>query len=116
MRGDLDMAPGKLASQATHASRISLLHFLKRHPDRIDEFIDLNSCGSVVVLKAKNLGQLERARDQAEAAGLPTALFADREHVIPGTAFDGSPVVTALAIGPATREAMREITKRFRCA
>lgn len=114
-RGDLEMEPGKLSSQAIHASRLSLLKFIKRHPERADEFISLNSCGSAVQLLAKNLGALERARDEAERAGIPWALFTDSGHVM-GPHFDGSPVTTMLAIGPAPREAMRHITKKFRCA
>jgi PTH2 family peptidyl-tRNA hydrolase len=109
------MPPGKLAAQATHAARLSLLRYLKHHPERLDEFIDLNSCGSMVVLVAKGLPQLEHARDAADAADLPCALFVDSAHVLPPH-FDGAPVPTALAIGPAPRERMRDITKRFRCA
>jgi peptidyl-tRNA hydrolase len=123
------MSPGKLASQAVHAGRLSLLRYLREHPTRADEFIDLNSCGSVVVLVAKNLGKLEGARAKAEAASVPTCLFADSEH-IPVTwhddgsgrlvsrenpNFDGSPTVTALSVGPATRESMRPFTKQFQC-
>lgn len=108
------MEPGKLASQAIHASRLSLLHFLNRHPDRAPEFLALNSCGSAVTLRAKNLAALERARDEAERAGIPWALFTDRDHVMPPH-FDGSPVTTMLAIGPAPRESMRHITRKMRC-
>jgi len=157
VRGDLEMAPGKTASQAVHAARLSLLRYIKDHPDRADEFISKNSCGSVVVLVAKNLMQLEEAHARAVAEGLPAALFVDSGHIpvvwLPaeqakradatvqasacGTAngepiqaptylpsetrrclnkhFLGGPVVTALAIGPACRGAMRHITKRFRC-
>lgn len=110
------MERGKLASQTGHATRISLLKFLQQNPSRLDEFVELGSCGSIVVLKAKNLGLLEAAQAQAEASGLPTHAFVDRDHVIPGTAFDGSPVKTVLAIGPAPRDAMRAITRKFQCA
>jgi len=75
VRGDLEMAPGKTASQAVHAARLSLLRYIKDHPDRADEFISKNSCGSVVVLVAKNLMQLEEAHARAVAEGLPAALF-----------------------------------------
>ena len=59
VRGDLDMPAGKLAAQATHAARISLLKYIAQHPEHLEEFISLGSCGSVVVLQAKNLSQLE---------------------------------------------------------
>lgn len=113
IRGDLDMPAGKLGAQACHASRLSLLRFLKSHPERADEFLSLNSAGSMILLRGRHLGDLERAHAQSEAAGLPTALFTDSGHILLPH-FDGSPVTTALAIGPATRESMRHITKRFR--
>lgn len=113
------MPPGKMASQAVHASRLSFLKYLRTLPDHltikaIDEFINLNSCGSAIALRAKNLAQLEAARDLAIAAGLPWALFSDSGHILPPH-FTGAPVITALAIGPAPRHAIHPITKKFRC-
>lgn len=115
IRGDLQMPPGKMASQAIHASRLSMLRYLQANPARAEEFLRLNTCGSAVTLLARNLGDLERAQAQARDAGLPHALFIDSGHIMPPH-FDGGPVTTALAIGPAPRELMRAITKRFRCA
>lgn len=151
MRGDLEMDSGKAASQAVHAARLSLLRYIKDQPERADEFISKNSCGTVVVLRAKNLQQMEDVHARALAERLPAALFEDSGHIpvvrLPaetpkqpsntvqprpfGTAsdetarspsdtqkclnkhFDGSPIVTALAIGPAPREALRALTRRF---
>ena len=114
VRGDLGMDSGKLASQASHARCLSLLKFIHANPSRLKEFVDLNSCGTVAILEARNEFSLERASREAEAAGLPWALFTDSGHVMPPH-FDGSPIVTALAIGPASRADMRHITKRFQC-
>lgn len=118
-RGDLDMPAGKLASQAAHASRLSFLKYLQSLPDdqrtqAIETFITLNSCGSAITVRAKNLAQMFAARDAAEAAGLPWALFSDSGHVMPPH-FTGEPIITALAIGPAPRSEIRPITKKFRC-
>jgi peptidyl-tRNA hydrolase len=109
------MSAGKMGAQIAHATRLSLLRYLKYNPDRSEEFIALNSCGSAVTLQADRLRDLERARDEAERAGLPWALFTDSGHIMPPH-FDGSPVTTVLSIGPAPRAAMRAITRRFRCA
>ena len=68
--------------------------------------------GTNVVLKSKNLMQLERALYQAKEAGLPCVLIEDEGHVMPPF-FDGSPIVTALGIGPATRGQVQHITKKF---
>lgn len=104
-----------MASQAIHASRLSLLRYLKDNPHRADEFIAMNTCGSAVTLLARHTADLERAQREAQVAGLPNALFSDSGHIMPPH-FLGEPITTALAIGPATREAMRAITKRFQCA
>lgn len=114
LRTDIDMPPGKMASQAVHAGRLSLLHYLRNNPHRADEFIQLNSCGSVVALRTKNLSEIERAAREAAEAGLPWALFSDSGHILPPD-FLGDPVVTALAIGPSERHLLRPITRRFRC-
>ena len=115
IRQDLHMPAGKMSSQAIHAARLSMLIYLRDNPSRAEEFIRLNTCGSAVTLLARNLGDLERARTEANAAGLPCALFADSGHIMPPS-FSGELIVTALAIGPAPRAVMRAITKRFRCA
>ncbi len=107
------MPPGKMASQAIHCARLSLLRYLRDVP-RADEFLALGTCGSAVTLRGKNLAALEKARDEAEQSGLPHHLFSDSGHILPPH-FTGEPVTTALAIGPAPREAMRAITRRFRC-
>jgi peptidyl-tRNA hydrolase len=113
------MPPGKLASQLIHASRLSLLRYLRTlsHSEmlaRMDEFIALNTCGSAITLRAKNLAQLLAARDAAEDAGLPCTLFTDSGHVLLPH-FDGTGTISGLAIGPARREAIDPITRKFRC-
>lgn len=108
------MPLGKACSQATHAGRISLLKYIQANPHRLAEFIERNSCGSVVALRAKNLEAMKRAALEAEAAGLPWALFSDSGHILPPD-FTGEPIITALAIGPAGRAAIHPITRKFRC-
>lgn len=115
IRADLDMPSGKLAAQAGHALCNSLLQFIAQHPERLAEFLDRGGSGSRVLLRARHLADLERARDEAVALGLPCYLMVDTGHVLPPH-FDGStPVPTALGIGPCTRDAARPVVKRFRC-
>lgn len=106
------MPAGKMSSQVAHASRLSLLHFIRNNPDRLNEFVENNVAGSMVVVKCKNLSQLTKAFEDAKKAGFPCAMFTDSGHVMLPH-FDGSPVTTAVAIGPATKEEMRSITKKF---
>jgi len=115
VRADLAMPPGKMASQASHAFVHSLLRFLERDPNRSAEFLALGTSGSRVVLTGRNEEDLLKAHAQAEALGLPCALFVDSGHVM-APAFDGSPVATALGIGPASKDALRPVVRRFRCA
>jgi peptidyl-tRNA hydrolase len=111
---DLDMPPGKLASQAGHCCSQSLIQFLIRNPERLFEFAESGYSGSRITLKAKNEAQLRRAYEEARSFDLPCWLFIDKDHILPPH-FTGAPIVTGLGIGPATREAMRPITKRFQC-
>lgn len=112
MRTDIEMSSGKMASQACHASRLSLLHYLQRHPDRALEFIEKNSCGSMSILRTKKLSDLLKAYEKAKEAGFPCALFTDSGH-IHGSDFDGGEIITGMAIGPALKSEMRYITKKF---
>lgn len=52
-------------------------------------------------------------RDVAASAGIVAAVITDSGHVMAGTPFDGTPIVTALGLGPATREEVRHIVQRL---
>lgn len=107
------MKPGKLASQACHAAKNCVLLASRRDPELLRVYQGPDFIGTQIILKAKNEGALKRAYEEAQAAGLITSLIVDKTHVIPGTAFDGQPIVTALGIGPCTKEQAHQITKRF---
>jgi peptidyl-tRNA hydrolase len=106
------MPPGKLAAQAGHAYTDALWACLDRDPDQALAYRTRGIGGSKVTIKAKNLGQLERAARECEAANIPHAVVVDAEHVLLPH-FTGAPIVTALGIGPVTRDQCRHITKRF---
>jgi peptidyl-tRNA hydrolase, PTH2 family len=107
---DLDMGPGKIASQAGHAY---LGAFLRCEDPAIQaeyhkEFPQ--SPGTKVCLKARSLDQLLRAEQAALEAGLP--VFRVVDSGCPNF-FNGEPTITALGIGPATRDQVHHITKKF---
>ena len=108
------MPPGKGAAQACHAARLSLLRYLQSAPDRLAEFLDKNSAGSVVVLDAPNLDDLERLAVLASRHDLPWALFIDSGHVT-APHFDGNPIPTALAIGPALKQRLKPLVRNYDC-
>lgn len=102
------MPPGKLAAQAGHAFVDSLL----AAPPSLLAAYRAPGHGTKVTLCARNLHELTRALHEAEAAGLPCALITDEGHILPPH-FTGAPIVTALGIGPALRDHVQHITRRF---
>lgn len=115
-RGDLQMSPGKLSAQTGHAFANCAILALMNDPELLRVYQGPDFIGTKVSLVAKNEDALLRAYDEAREAGLITCLITDKNHIIPGTAFDGNEIVTALGIGPCTREQAHHITKRFRAA
>lgn len=111
MRGDLQMPAGKLAAQAGHAYLNAYLEALKDHPETAAAY-QASGLGTKVCLVASNEFRLLIAYEQAQQAGLACSLIIDQHHVLPPH-FDGSPIITALGIGPARRADVRAITKRF---
>ncbi|MBK1670680.1 hypothetical protein CKO28_21915 [Rhodovibrio sodomensis] len=106
------MPPGKAAAQAGHAFAASLLAAVDLDP----ELLPVLQARSItrVVLCAGDLAALHVLHARARASGLPAALFEDRGHVLPPD-FDGTPIATALGIGPCCRSAARPITRGLRC-
>jgi len=108
------MDRGKLAAQCGHAARLSLLQFLRDNPHYLSEFLDRNSVGTLVVLEAPNLHHLHELSLTASQHGLPWALFVDSGHILPPH-FDGTPIETALAIGPAIQQRIKPLLRAYRC-
>ncbi|RYD72598.1 MAG: peptidyl-tRNA hydrolase [Verrucomicrobiaceae bacterium] len=105
------MSPGKTAAQAGHAYLNTYLKALVDRPEEAAAY-QADGLGTKVCLRATSEYKLMRAYEDAMAAGLPCSLIIDQHHVLPPH-FDGSPIITALGIGPARRDEVRQITKRF---
>ena len=103
------MSEGKKISQAGHAY---IGAFLNADSDLQKEYHAEYPThpGTKVCLAAKNLHHLLRAKEEAEAAGIPTYLVTDSgcENF-----FNGEPTITALGLGPATKNEIHHITKKF---
>ena len=96
----LKMSPGKLASQVAHAAlRCGIMAPKRRLTAYLKEETKL-------VLEAKDSAAMRRIAKKAEAAGLTNYVFTDRAPTTEGTANK----VTAMCIGPATREELEPIT------
>lgn len=104
------MSPGKQASQAGHAFLGAFLQC--RDPVRLAEYHKdfPHSPGTKVCLIARNLDQLLSIEQAAQAAGLSVFRVIDSGCE---DFFGGQPIITAVGIGPATREQVRHITKNL---
>lgn len=101
------MTAGKAASQAGHAFLDS---FLTAPPDIIQTY--LADGGTKIVLSVPDEKTLCDLYYKARTAKLPCAMVVESEHIMPPS-FDGSPIVTAVGIGPVDRAAARHITKGY---
>ena len=109
VRKDLEMPAGKLAAQAGHAYTDSIA---QADSEVVAAYRNAATGGSKVALKAKNEFALIRAYNEAKEAGLPCSIIVDRNHILPPH-FDGSPIITALGIGPCKHSEAKQITKRY---
>lgn len=105
------MTAGKLAAQAGHAFLDTFELCRAEFAPRAEEYRN-GQHGTKVVLGAKNLAALHSIYDEARAAGLPCTLITDEGHVLLPH-FDGSPIITAVGIGPVLRHEHQHITKRL---
>lgn len=110
VREDLKMSTGKLAAQAGHAYTDALYDAHDNHQDRFEAY---RVEGSKVSLKIENEEKLLELYEGFKSLGLPCALVTDSQHVIPGTAFDGSPIITAVGVGPIERHEIVELTGKL---
>lgn len=103
------MNTGKIAAQAGHAY---LGAFVNANTGLQKEYHSElpTSPGTKVCLACKNLNQLIRAEEEAVAAGIPCFRVVDSGC---SNFFNGEPTITALGIGPATKDQIKHITKRF---
>lgn len=108
------MPAGKLSAQAGHAFTDALAVSQESHPEKYAKYRNRQSGGSKVTLKAKNENHLIKAFNEALMAGLPCSIIVDQDHIMPPH-FTGEPIITALGIGPCTKEEARQITKKFQC-
>lgn len=105
------MDVGKISSQAGHAYVGAFINPVNT-PKIIGEYHKdfPSSPGTKVCLKSKNLEHLLKAEEACIAAGIATFKVIDSGCQ---NFFDGKPIVTALGLGPATKEQIKHITKRF---
>lgn len=99
------MTEGKANAQSGHAYVDALLHSLS-HPDdeiraRAEAYARLRP-GTKISLDGGSAADFDLLIAKLRAQGVPHVVIVDRDHVEPPH-FDGSPIVTAIGLGPFTR-------------
>lgn len=108
VRNDLNMAPGKMASQACHAALGTFLTAQTSRPD-IALIYAADPPGTKVCLQGTGQ-QLARAKLELDAAGVPCFMVVDSGCP---NFFDAKPILTAIGFGPSMKHAVQHITRRF---
>ena len=103
------MSSGKLCSQAGHAY---LGAFINANADLQQAYHSEfpEHPGTKICLTAKSIDHILKAKEMAESSGISTFLVTDSGC---SNFFDGKPIITALGLGPATKDQIKHITRRF---
>ena len=106
VRMDLKLSKGKIAVQAAHAAVICALKSRKHQKISFNNWYKEGQ--KKVVVKVKDLGELQRLREDALQMGFIAELVRDAglTEVPPGT-------ITCVGIGPAKNEDIDKVTRSF---
>ncbi len=102
------MTPGKAAAQAGHAFLDS---YLTAPPEQARAYAQ--DGGTKIVLTVPDEQALCDLYYKARMAKLPCAMVVESKHIMPPS-FDGSPIVTAVGIGPLKRSAAKSLLRGLR--
>lgn len=109
VRSDIHMPIGKMTAQAGHAFVDTFRIAERSAPERCHKYHFYEGPGTKIVLSG-SLHQIEDVKRQAEELGFPCKLIVDSGHICPPD-FDGSPVITALGIGPISKKEGKFLSK-----
>lgn len=130
VRKDLDMSPGKLAAQVSHASMAHLTRALQKNARRIDSqkvraTIDVDydiwegwykSIFTKIILSAKNKNDMEKLIRKAKDAGMQEDkdFFCIRDNCLTElTPEEDGRCLTCIGFRPMSDEEINPITKRY---
>lgn len=100
------MSRGKAHAQSGHAYLDSWLSSALTHPNIAQSYAALTP-GTKICLAADG-EEIRRLEALCREQALPHALIIDRDHVEPPD-FDGSPILTAIGIGPLSAQDARDL-------
>lgn len=106
VREDLKLSAGKLAVQVAHAAVMAVERAEKSDRTAVSNWKSEGQ--KKVVLKVAGVQDLFRLREEAERAGIPSAIVADAglTEIPPGT-------ITALGLGPAPNRLIDKVTGKL---
>ncbi len=107
VREDLKLSAGKLAVQVAHAAVMAVERAEKSDRSVVSAWKSEGQ--KKVVLKVPGVSDLFRLREDAEKAGIPSAIVADAglTEIPPGT-------ITALGLGPAGNKQLDKLTGKLK--
>lgn len=106
VRKDLGMSPGLVAAQVAHASVMAILNALQN--DRLPDAVFRGHCCTKVVLGVGSIQELLDRDLSARRANIPVGLMLDHKPAFK------KPTYTTLAIGPAHKTRLDDITGHLR--
>ena len=107
VREDLKLSAGKLAVQVAHAAVMAVERAEKMDKSVVSDW--KREGQKKVILKVPDVSNLFRVREDAERAGVPSAIVADAglTEIPAGT-------ITALGLGPAPNKVMDKVTGKLK--
>jgi peptidyl-tRNA hydrolase len=111
LRSDISMSRGKAIAQAGHAYLETYLDATQRAPEIAAAYAAL-APGTKIALDGGDPTSLQSIYDACRDMGIPCRMVIDRDHIeLPH--FDGSPILTALGVGPIDRTSARRLLGRL---
>lgn len=120
VRNDLEMKPGKLASQVAHASMAFLSNKIRQAMtgDSLSAGLEFSEPEAIwlkgkftkIILQAESEKQIQAISQQANEAGLHVVEIVDDGT----TVFNGQPTLTCLGIGPDNADKIDAVTGKLK--
>lgn len=103
VRQDLKMGKGKVSAQCSHAALAAYKEARRSAPEWLEQWLEAGQ--AKVVVKTEDQSSLYRVQQQAQQAGVVTAVIQDagRTQIAPGS-------VTVLGVGPAPVDVLDTVT------
>tara|TARA_B100000700_G_scaffold298745_1_gene364962 strand:- start:8438 stop:8767 length:330 start_codon:yes stop_codon:yes gene_type:complete len=107
------MPKGKLSAQSGHAFEYAMSNATLKFPIRAKKYKNPNLGGSKISLYIKSEKEIIELYNKLLSEDIPCSIVVDKNHVLPPH-FDGSPIITALGIGPVSKKETRHLLSKLK--